>query len=129
MAEIKQDRKYADSHEWVKLEGDIAEIGITDFAQDALGDLVYVEGEDVDTEVEKGESIGSLESVKMASDLFTPIAGTIIEVNEELEDSPEKVNEAPYENWIVKLKVSDKADYDALMDADAYQKFCDSKED
>lgn len=129
MAEVKQDRKYADSHEWVKLEGDIAEIGITDFAQDALGDLVYVEGEDIDTEVEKGESIGSLESVKMASDLFTPIAGTIVEVNEELEDSPEKVNEAPYENWIVKLKIADKADYDALMDADAYQKLCEKKED
>ncbi len=124
MAEFKNDRKYSKSHEWVKVDGDFATLGISDFAQSELGDLVYCEAEPVGEELEAGDIFGSIESVKAASDLYTPVSGEIVEVNEELEDSPEEMNSDPYGSWIVKIKLSDPAELDELMDAEAYEAHC-----
>lgn len=113
--------KYTQDHEWVKIEGDTVTVGITDFAQSELGDIVYVEIETEGDEIEKGEVFGTVEAVKTVSDLFMPISGTIVAVNEELEDSPEVVNDDPYEKgWMIKIKVSDSGEFDALIDAEAY---------
>lgn len=127
MAEVKKDRKYAKSHEWVQVEDGIATVGITDYAQNELGDLVFVEAEPVGEELDVEDIFGSIESVKAASDLFTPLAGEVVEVNEALEDAPEKINEDPYGSWIIKIKLADDADLDDLMDADAYIKFCEEE--
>lgn len=121
MAQILNDRYYSESHEWIKVDGEFATIGISDFAQHELGDLVYAEAEPVDTEVAAGDIIGSIESVKMATDIFAPVAGTIVEANEEIEDSPEKINEDAYGTWIVKIKLANPDDVKKLMDADAYK--------
>lgn len=121
MSKILNDRKYSDSHEWVKLEGDIASIGISDYAQHAIGDITYLDVPEVGDEVNQGEDFGAVESVKAASDLISPVTGEVVEVNEELVDKPELINQDAYSNWIIKVKVSDPSELDSLMDADAYK--------
>lgn len=126
--EIRKDLLYTESHEWVRKEDDdIISIGLTAYAATELGDLVYAEAEPEDTEVDKGDIVASVESVKMASDVFAPVGGTIVEGNEDIEDEPESINETPYEVWLVKMKVADAAELDELMDADAYEKFLDEE--
>ncbi|MBO5815943.1 MAG: glycine cleavage system protein GcvH [Bacteroidales bacterium] len=115
---------YSESHEWVKVEGNVAIIGITDFAQHAMGDLSYVDMPEVDDELEKGEEFGAVESVKAASDLYSPVSGTVIEINEELEDAPELLNQDAFANWIIKVEMSDPSELEALMDAAAYESMC-----
>lgn len=118
-----KDLQYAKSHEWVRVEGDIATVGITDHAQKALGDITYAECPQVDDSVEAGKECGSIESVKAASDIFSPVSGTVTEVNGELEDAPETVNGDPYgAGWLFKVKLS--APVEGLLDADAYATFC-----
>ena len=123
MAKTVEGLYYSESHEWVKVEGDVAIIGITDFAQHAMGDLSYVDMPEVDDEFEAGEEFGAVESVKAASDLISPVSGVVVEVNEALNDSPELVNSDPYANWIIKVKLADPCEADALMDAEAYKSF------
>lgn len=118
---------YSKDHEWVKVEGDKATIGITDYAQHALGEIVYVEMPDVDDEIDAGDVFGVIESVKAASDSFLPISGKILEVNEELEDSPELLNEKPYESWVLAVEMSDKSELDNLMSDKEYEEFCKSE--
>ncbi|WP_338359566.1 glycine cleavage system protein GcvH [Yeosuana marina] len=119
---IPAELHYTKDHEWVKIEGDIATIGITDFAQGELGDIVYVEVETLDETLEAEEIFGTVEAVKTVSDLFLPLSGEIIEFNEALEDEPEKVNSDPYgEGWMIKLKCSDLSQVDNLLSADAYK--------
>lgn len=127
MAKVIEGLFYSESHEYVKVEGDFAYVGITDYAQHALGNVVYVDMPEVDDEVEADEDFGAVESVKAASDLISPISGTVVEVNEALEDKPELLNEDAFENWIMKVQLSDKSELDALMDAAAYEELC-SKE-
>lgn len=115
---------YSESHEYVRVEGNVGFVGITDYAQNALGTVVYVDMPDVDDEVVAGEEFGAVESTKAASDLISPVSGTVIEVNEVLDDQPELINEDAFENWIIKVELSDKTDLDNLMDAAAYSKFC-----
>ncbi len=118
-----KDLQYAKSHEWVRVEGDIATVGITDHAQKALGDITYAECPQVDDSVEAGKECGSIESVKAARDIFSPVSGTVTEVNGELEDAPETVNGDPYgAGWLFKVKLS--APVEGLLDADAYAAFC-----
>ena len=124
MAKVIEGLYYSESHEYVKVEGEFGFIGISDYAQHALGNVVYVDMPDVDDEVEAGEDFGAVESVKAASDLISPVSGTVVEVNEGLEDKPELINEDPYENWIIKVELSDKTELDNLMDAEAYEAFC-----
>lgn len=123
MAKIIDGLYYAKSHEFVKVEGGFGYVGITDYAQHALGNVVYVDMPEVDDDVEAGEDFGAVESVKAASDLISPVSGTVVEVNEALEDSPELINKDAYGNWIMKVKLSDKAELDGLMDAKAYEEF------
>lgn len=119
---IPSELKYTKDHEWVKIEGDIATIGITDFAQGELGDIVYVEVDTLDETLDAEEVFGTVEAVKTVSDLFLPLAGEIIEFNESLEDEPEKVNTDPYgEGWMVKLKISDASEIENLLSADDYK--------
>lgn len=127
MAKVIEGLFYSESHEYVKVEGDFAYVGITDYAQHALGNVVYVDMPEVDDEVEADEDFGAVESVKAASDLISPVTGTVVEVNEALEDKPELLNEDAFENWIMKVQLSDKSELDALMDAAAYEELC-SKE-
>jgi glycine cleavage system H protein len=130
MAELKYpaDLKYAKSDEWVRLEGDIATLGVSDYAQDALNDLVYVEFKPVGTTLAAGDAVGEVESVKAASSIYSPVAGEIVEVNSALESTPETVNSDPYgAGWMVKIKVSDPAPLNDLMDADAYKAYCESR--
>ncbi len=119
---IPSNLKYTKDHEWIKLEGDIATIGITDFAQGELGDIVYVEVETVDETMEAEEIFGTVEAVKTVSDLFLPLSGEIIEFNSALEDEPEKVNSDPYgDGWMIKVKCSDLSQADGLLSAEAYK--------
>ncbi|WMN12931.1 glycine cleavage system protein GcvH [Marivirga salinae] len=119
---IPENLKYTKDHEWVRVEGDEAYIGITEFAQRELGDIVYVEVETIDEELEEGEVFGTVEAVKTVSDLFMPVGGTVLEFNEDLEDAPESVNEDPYEKgWMIKLKLSDPSSVDKLLSADDYK--------
>ncbi|WP_295367866.1 glycine cleavage system protein GcvH [uncultured Prevotella sp.] len=124
MAKVIEGLYYSESHEYVKIEGDFAYVGITDYAQNALGNVVYVDLPEVDDEVEADEDFGAVESVKAASDLISPVTGTVVEVNEALEDKPELLNENPFENWIIKVKLSDTTEIDNLMDAQSYEDFC-----
>ena len=124
MAKVIEGLYYSESHEYVKVEGDFAYVGITDYAQHALGNVVYVDMPEVDDEVEAGEDFGAVESVKAASDLISPVSGTVVEVNEALEDKPELINEDAFENWIMKVELSDKSELDNLMDAAAYEEMC-----
>ena len=121
MSKIIEGLLYSESHEWVKVEGNIAVIGVTDFAQKEMGDITYVDVPEVDDEVAKDEEFGALESVKASSDLFSPVSGTVVEVNEELEDAPEKVNEDAYAAWIIKVEMSDESELEGLLDAAAYK--------
>ncbi|CAK9311658.1 unnamed protein product [Citrullus colocynthis] len=128
-ASVVKDLKYATSHEWVKVEGDKATVGITDHAQDHLGDVVYVELPEVGTPVKQDGSFGAVESVKATSDINSPVSGKIIEVNEELSSSPGLVNSSPYENgWIIKVEVSDSGELKNLMDSEQYSKFCEEED-
>ena len=120
MSKIIEGLLYSDSHEWVKVDGDIAVIGVSDFAQAEMGDITYVDMPEVDDEVSKGEDFGALESVKASSELYSPVSGVVVEVNGALEDAPELVNEDAFANWIIKVKMSDKSELDDLMDAAAY---------
>lgn len=123
MAKVIEGLYYSESHEYVKVEGEYGYIGITDYAQHALGNVVYVDLPEVDDEVEAGEEFGAVESVKAASDLISPVTGTVVEINEALEDEPELVNVDAYANWIIKVKLSDAIELDELMDATAYEAF------
>jgi len=125
MAKVIEGLYYSESHEYVRVEGDFGFIGITDYAQNALGNVVYVDMPEVDDEVEAGEEFGAVESVKAASDLYSPVSGTVVEINEVLEDQPELINQDAFENWIIKVELSDKSELDALMDAKAYAEFCE----
>ena len=119
---IPQELKYTKDHEWVKIEGDTATIGVTDFAQGELGDIVYVEVETLDETLEKEEVFGTVEAVKTVSDLYMPVSGEIIEFNDSLEDEPEKVNNDPYgDGWMIKIKLSDASEVEDLLSAEEYQ--------
>jgi glycine cleavage system H protein len=118
---VPAELKYTKEHEWIKIEGDMATIGITDFAQGELGDIVFIDVDTIDQEVAKDEVFGSVEAVKTVSDLFMPLSGTVLEMNEALEGEPEKVNADPYgDGWMVKIKISDASQVDNLLDAAAY---------
>ncbi len=119
---------YTNDHEWVKVEGNNAYVGVADYAQHNLGDIVYVELPEVDDEFEKEEAFSAVESVKAASDVYMPISGKIIEVNEELIDDPALLNSDPYENWMVKIEITDKAELDELMTSEDYEKFLAEEE-
>ncbi|PAB57721.1 glycine cleavage system protein GcvH [Anaeromicrobium sediminis] len=118
---------YSKDHEWIKVEGNEASIGITDYAQHALGEIVYVEMPEVDDELNAGDVFGVIESVKAASDSYMPVSGKITGINEELEDSPELLNNSPYESWILKVEISDLSELDSLMDHEDYKAFCESE--
>lgn len=129
MSDIPSDLKYAKSHEWVRVEGDEATVGITDHAQDQLGDMVFVELPETGTSYAAGDACAVVESVKAASDVYAPLSGEVLEVNDALSDSPELVNQDAFgDGWICKLKISDPAELAALLDAEAYGAFCDSEE-
>ena len=127
MAKVIEGLYYSESHEFVKVEGDFCYIGITDYAQNALGNVVYVDMPDEDEEITAGEEFGAVESVKAASDLNSPISGTVIEVNNALENNPELINKDAFENWIIKVEMSDKSELDNLMDAKTYKDFCEKQ--
>ena len=124
MAKVIEGLYYAESHEYVRVEGEYGYIGITDYAQHELGNVVYVDMPEVDDEVAAGEEFGAVESVKAASDLNAPVSGKVVEVNEALEDEPELLNQDAFANWIIKVQLSDKSELDNLMDAKAYEEFC-----
>ena len=124
MAKVMDGLYYSESHEYIRVEGNVGFIGITDYAQAALGAVVYVDMPEVDDKVEAGEEFGAVESTKAASELMSPVSGTVVAVNEALEDEPELINQDAYENWIIKVELSDKAELDSLMDAKAYEAFC-----
>ena len=124
MATFQEGLYYSETHEYVKVEGNVAYIGISDYAQHALGTVVYVDMREVDDEVEAGEQFGAVESVKAASDLISPVSGTVVEINEALEDEPGLVNKDAFANWIIKVELSDPSQLDNLMDAKAYEEFC-----
>lgn len=118
---VPNELKYSKEHEWVKVEGNVATIGITEYAQSELGDIVFVELPETDDEINEGDTFGSVESVKTVSELYAPISGKVVEVNEELEDSPEFVIESPYEKaWMVKVEISDESQLEALLTAEKY---------
>ena len=121
MSKIIEGLYYAESHEYVRVEGEYGYVGITDYAQHELGNVVYVDMPDVDDEVTAGEDFGAVESVKAASDLISPVSGVVVEVNEALNDNPELVNSDPYENWIIKVLLSDAAEVENLMSSEAYK--------
>ena len=127
MAKVIEGLYYSETHEYVRVEDNYGYIGITDYAQNALGNVVYVDMPEEDDEVTAGEEFGAVESVKAASDLISPVSGTVVEVNGKLEDEPELINTDAFENWIIKVELSDKAELDELMDAAAYEKFCEAQ--
>ena len=124
MAKFEEGLYYSESHEYVRVEGNIGYIGISDYAQHALGNVVYVDMPEVDDEITAGEEFGAVESVKAASDLIAPVSGTVVEVNEALEDEPELINKDAFANWIIKVELADTAELDDLMDAAAYEQHC-----
>ena len=125
MSKVIEGLYYSESHEFVRVEGDFGFVGITEYAQNALGNVVYVDMPEVDDEVTAGEEFGAVESVKAASDLISPVSDTVVEINEALEDTPELINQNAFENWIIKVELSDQSDLDNLMDAKAYAAFCE----
>ena len=125
MAKVIEGLYYSESHEFVRIENGLGIIGITDYAQQALGNVVYVDLPEVDDEVKAGEEFGAVESVKAASDLISPVTGTILEVNEALEDEPELLNKDAFENWIIKVELADDDELGQLMNAEEYAKFCE----
>lgn len=116
--------KYTEEHEWISVDGDIATVGITDFAQESLGDIVFVELPETGRSLSQNETFGVVESIKSVSDLYSPITGEVVETNSDLEGSPEACNSAPYDSWMIKLKVADTAELESLMDASAYANHC-----
>ena len=120
MSKIIEGLKYSETHEWVKVEGNVAIVGVSDYAQKEMGDITYVDMPDVDDEVSKDEEFGALESVKASSDLVSPVSGVVVEKNEALEDAPELINQDPHGNWIIKVEMSDASELDALLDAAGY---------
>lgn len=124
MAKVLEGLYYSESHEYVRVEGEYGYIGITDYAQHALGNVVYVDMPEVDDEVEAGEQFGAVESVKAASDLISPVSGTVLEVNEALEEQPELINQDAFANWIIKVELSDPSELENLMDAATYDAQC-----
>jgi glycine cleavage system H protein len=115
--------RYTKEHEWISVDGGIGTVGITDYAQNSLGDIVYVDSPKVGEEVTANKTFGSVESVKAVSDLYSPVSGTVAEVNESLKTEPDKINAAPHETWIIKVKLADASEWDNLLDAAAYEKF------
>lgn len=128
MAKTIEGLFYSKSHEWVKVDGETAIIGISDHAQQAMGNIVYVDMPEEEDEVTANEDFGAVESVKAASDLISPVSGVVVEVNEALADAPELLNKDAYENWIIKVKMDDPEELKNLMDAAAYEKFCENEE-
>ncbi len=126
MANFESGLYYSESHEYVRVDGEFGFIGISDYAQHALGNVVYVDMPEVDDEVTAGEEFGAVESVKAASDLIAPVSGTVVEVNEALEDEPELLNKDAFANWIIKVQLSDPSELDALMDVEAYKAHCEA---
>ena len=124
MAKVIEGLYYSESHEYVRVEGEFGYIGITDYAQHALGNVVYVDMPEVDDEVEAGEEFGAVESVKAASDLISPVSGTVVEVNDQLADNPELLNDDAFANWIIKVEMSDKSELENLMNAEDYEAHC-----
>ncbi len=124
---IPEELKYTEEHEWIRLEGNIATVGITDFAQSELGDIVYIEVDTLDSEINSNDVFGTVEAVKTVSDLFMPVTGKVIEVNSSLEDAPEVVNDDPYgQGWIIKIEVTNPADVENLMSSDNYKNLIDN---
>lgn len=123
--EIREELKYAKSHEWVKEEGDVVSVGLSDYAQSELGDLVFVNLPEVGDEVEMGEAFGDVESVKAVSDVYSPVTGVVCEINEELLDAPQSINDAPYDSWFIKIK--DISDKEELMSAEEYKVFLENE--
>ena len=121
--------KYSEDHEWVNVDGEIAYIGITDYAQSNLGDIVFFELPVVGTVLTAGDMLSTVDSVKAASEIYSPISGTVVKVNEQLESAPELVNEDPYESWIAAVSIKSEAEIDALMDMDQYEKYCESEDE
>ncbi|MBT3982993.1 MAG: glycine cleavage system protein GcvH [Bacteriovoracaceae bacterium] len=126
MSLIKENLKYSKDHEWILVEGECVTIGITDFAQSALGDIVFVELPEVGRTIEKGTAFGVVESIKSVSDLYAPVSGEVVESNTDLEASPESINESPYESWMIKIKLSNETDLSELLSSDVYQDVCNS---
>ncbi|MBQ0089644.1 MAG: glycine cleavage system protein GcvH [Prevotellaceae bacterium] len=124
MAKVVEGLFYAESHEFVKVEGNFGYVGITDYAQEQLGDVVYVDMPEVDDEVTAGEEFGAVESTKAASDLVSPVSGKVVEINEALEDTPELINQDAFANWIIKVELSDPSEVENLLDAAAYENIC-----
>ena len=124
MAKVIEGLYYAESHEYVRVEGEFGYVGITDYAQSQLGNVTYVDMPEVDDEVTAGEEFGAVESVKAASDVISPVSGTIVEINEALEDQPELINQDAFANWIIKVQLSDASEVENLMDAAAYEAIC-----
>ena len=124
MAKVIEGLYYSESHEFVRVEGDFGYIDISDYAQEQLGNVVYVDMPEVDDEVAAGEEFGAVESVKAASDLLSPVSGLVVEVNGNLEDAPELINEDAFANWIIKVKLTDKSELETLMNAADYEKIC-----
>lgn len=125
MVKVEKNLLYTESHEFVKIEGDFGYVGITDYAQEQLGNVVYVDMPEVGDDVSAGEEFGAVESVKAASDLISPISGTVVEINENLEEQPELINQDAFENWIIKVQLSDKSELEGLMDDETYIKYCE----
>ena len=125
MANVMEGLYYSESHEYVRVEGEYGYVGITDYAQNALGTVVYVDMPEVDDDVEAGSDFGAVESVKAASDLISPVSGVVVEVNSELEDTPELINRDAFANWIIKVKIADMTELDNLMNAQAYAELCE----
>ena len=125
MANVMEGLYYSESHEYVRVEGEYGYVGITDYAQNALGTVVYVDMPEVDDDVEAGSDFGAVESVKAASDLISPVTGVVVEVNSELEDTPELINSDAFANWIIKVKITDMTELDNLMNAQAYAELCE----
>lgn len=125
MANVMEGLYYSESHEYVRVEGEYGYVGITDYAQNALGTVVYVDMPEVDDDVEAGSDFGAVESVKAASDLISPVTGVVVEVNSELEDTPELINSDAFANWIIKVKIADMKELDNLMNAQAYAELCE----
>lgn len=125
MSKIIKGYYYTNTHEWVKVEDGFAYVGITDYAQESLGEIVFVELPEEDDTVEAGEEFSAIESVKAASDIVSPITGTIVMVNDDLEDSPELINEDPYENWIIKVDMEDESELNKLLSAEEYEEICE----
>jgi glycine cleavage system H protein len=125
MSQIIENLLYTEDHEWIKVEGKTATIGITDFAQNSLGDIVFVELPEIDSEIESGNTFGVVESIKSVSDLYTPISGKVVDKNSSVEETPESINQNAFESWLIKIELSDDSQLETLMSSEKYKKFCE----